>query len=287
MTKINEIKRQLDTMHDLEMLTSMLEQTSARTIAQLRSTILDSRPFFEEVWRIYGILKQLTPPSPEVVHKQLVVCIGIDWGMPGGLLNHVIEKSIELQKAQDTDILIAGKMAHARFKKGFDTTVHYYSMPKRVTLNDIKPIYEVVAKYAHVTIVYPKFESLSRQTISAVTLSTEEGNHKKVVELGIPVQTPENTIKAKQYIIDPDPQSLSNYLNEAIIGFTMYHYVLESTLAYNAAQMIAMRNSHDNAKNEKLKSLIRYNRARRELIDRKLRELYGSRMAHKDDGEGV
>lgn len=282
MSKINKIKRQLTTMHDLEMLTSMLEQTSARTIAQLRATILDSRPFFKEVWRIYGVLKQLTPPSPEVVHKHLVVCIGIDWGMPGGLLNRVAERAIEIHKEQGSDVLVAGKMAHALFAHNIDTTVHYFSSPKRINLQDIQPIYAVVAKYAHVTIVYPNFESLSKQCIVTATLSLASNENDREAAQ---THTSKNTVRPEQFIVDPNPQALSNYLNEAIVGLTMYHYFLESVLSYNAAQMIAMRNSHDNAKNERTKLVVRYNRARREQIDRKLRELYGSRAAHASEKE--
>jgi len=285
MTKVNAIKRELSTMHTLEMLTNMLEQTSARTISQLRASILESRPFFQEVWRIYGILKQLTPPSPDVVHKHLVVCVAIDWGMPGGLLHKVVEEAISQHKQHDTDLLVAGKMAHPYFKKGIDTTIHYFSSPKKISLEDIQPIYEVVAKYAHVTVVYPKFETLSRQRVASVSLSIDDASRENAIAVTQQPQDHVNDIKAKQFIVDPNPQELANYLNEAIVGFTMYHYFLESVLAYNAAQMISMRNSHDNAKTESEKLTVRYNRARRELVDRKLRELYGSRAAHKGDGK--
>ena len=116
MKQLESIKRQIDMMHDLEMLTNMLEQTAARTIAQIRTNILASRPFFREVWRINSVLKQLAPPAPEIVHKHLVVGIGIDWGMPGSLLNRVMDKVIQEQELHQADLLIAGKMSHSRFK---------------------------------------------------------------------------------------------------------------------------------------------------------------------------
>lgn len=267
-------------MHNLEALTSMLEQTSARTVAQLRKTILDSRPFFLEIWRIYGVLKQLTPPPPEVMHKRLVICIGIDWGMSGGLLNRVVAKTLETQKEQEADLLIAGKMAHSHFKRGIETTIHYFSAPKHVTLKNIQPLYKVIAEYAHITIVYPSFESIGRQTVMVASISVIDEIDKQQATLDSQSNVT-TTITPDRFIVDPSPQVLSNYLNETVIGLTFYHYFLESVLAYNAAQMIAMRNSHDNAKNEGEKLVIRYNRARREMVDQKIRELYGSRAAHK------
>lgn len=262
-------------MHDLENLTSMLEQTAARTIATMRTNILSSRAYFKEVWRIYGILKQLTPPTPEVVHKHLVVGIGIDWGMPGSLLNKVMDKVLDEQKLHEADLLIAGKMSHSRFKGKDDHTIHFFSAPKNATLANIQPIYKVIAGYAKVTIVYPSFESLSKQSILTASFSvgSKDGDQPDDMKT-------ENTteiIDPERFVIDPNPQALANYLSEAIVGLTVHHYFSESILAYSAAQMVAMRNSHDNAKQEGKHLFLQYNRARREEIDAKLRELYGSR----------
>ena len=261
-------------MHDLENLTSMLEQTAARTIATMRTNILSSRAYFKEVWRIYGILKQLTPPTPEVVHKHLVVGIGIDWGMPGSLLNKVMDKVLDQQKLHEADLLIAGKMSHSRFKGKDDHTIHFFSAPKNATLANIQPIYKVIAGYAKVTIVYPSFESLSKQNI--LTASFSVGKETEQPDEVTP-ETTGDVINPERFVIDPDPQTLANYLSEAIVGLTVHHYFSESILAYSAAQMVAMRNSHDNAKQEGKHLFLQYNRARREEIDAKLRELYGSR----------
>jgi F-type H+-transporting ATPase subunit gamma len=282
MTRLGSIKGQLHTMQDLEDLTNILEQTAARTIAQLRKTILDSRPFFREVWRIYTILKQLSPPLPDVVHKHLIVAIGIDWGMPGNLLNRMVAEAERIRDEHGADLLVAGKMAHGRFKKDDGRTVHLFSIPRDSTLNDIQPIYKVVAGYAKVTIVYPKFESLSKQVISKISFSIND--KEKLADDDNPIDDKEkksSEIMASRFIIDPSPQEIANYLNEAIVGLTVYHYFAEAMLAYGAAQMISMRNGHDNAKQEADKLQTAYYRARRESIDSKLRELYGSRVAHK------
>lgn len=279
MTKIDNLKKDLKTMHDLETLTNMLQQTAARSISQMRESILDSRPFFSEVWRIYGTLKQLTPPSPEVVHKHLVVGIGIDWGMPGSLLHRLISETERIQKEHEADLLIVGKMAHSHFRSNSQQTIHFFPAPKDPTLADIQPIYKVVASYAKVTIVYPQFESLSKQPIKTASFSLND----PVDSLEDSAQKVDHSsddilISPERFIIDPDPQSISNYLNEAVVGLTVHHYFAEAALAYNAAQMVAMRNSHNNAKQESRSLQLKYNGARRALIDSKIRELYGTRI---------
>ncbi len=285
MKKIDSLKKDIQTMRDLEDITDMLEQTAARTIAHMKTNILGSRQFFLEVWRINAVLKQLAPPPPEVVHKCLVVTIGIDWGMPGNLLNLVIDKARAIQKAHDADMLVAGKMAHGRFRDSSDHVIHFFSAPKNALLADIQPIYRVVANYAKVIIVYPKFDSLSRQTVDTASFSINEES-KEIKEAGSAAQNGSlPTIDAKRFIVEPSPQIISNYLNEAVVGLTVHHYFAEAMLAYSAAQMVAMRSGHDNAKREVETIKINYNRARRELIDSKLRELYGSKFKKKGFGD--
>lgn len=280
MTKLGKLKTDLTTMNDLENLTDMLEQIAARSIARMRGTIINSRPYFREIWRINGIIKKLSPPAPDVVHKHLVVMIGIDWGMPGSLLNLVANEAVRLQKVHSADMLIAGKMAHSRFRNQDGHTIHFFSAPRDSELTDIQPIYKVVSGYARVTIVYPSFETLSKQVVAtasfSVTEQKTEGDEKEVASASLQAE-----IAAGRFIVEPSAQKIVNYLNEAVVGLTVYHYFAESMLAYSAAQMVAMRNGHDNAKQQAKKLQARYYRARRELIDSKLRELYSSRSAHK------
>lgn len=275
MTKIDGLKQEIRTMQELEDLTNMLEQTAARNIALMRTEILQSRPFFQEFWRIYAVLKQLTPPPPEVIHRQLVVAIGIDWGMPGSLLHRVLDVADETYEAHGADLLLIGKMTHARFRNKTDRTVHMFSAPKKSSLRDIEPIYALISKYAHTTFVYPRFESLSKQVVETnfLTIGDTAEEHKANAESQI-----KNNVAASRFIIEPNPQEIANYMNQTVVGLSLYHYIAESTLAYSAAQMVAMRDSYDNAKEASKSLKLKYHKARRAMIDSKLRELYGTRL---------
>jgi len=272
MQSIDSLKLQLHTMVNLEDITNVLEQVAARDIAQMRQKILDSRPFFQEVWRVHRVLQQLSPPPPEVVHKHLVVAIAIDWGMPGDLMNRLLDKAEVLYDEHAADLLIVGKMGHPRFADRDERTIHFFSAPKKAAMADITPIYKIIAGYAKVSFVYPRFESLSKQNI--VVSSSSIGDRS-----GMTADDGTSPIDAARFIIEPDTQSIANYMNEAVVGSMMYHYFAESLLAYSAAQMVAMRNAYDNAKDGTKHLRVRYHKARREIVDSKLRELYGSRAA--------
>lgn len=275
MAKIESLKNDLKTMHDLEDLTNVLEQVAARDIAQMRKQILQSRPFFQHVWRIHKILSALTPPPPEVIHKHLIVVMAIDWGMPGNLLNRVLDKAEELYDEHGADMLIAGKMGHSRFANRNDRTIHYFSAPKKSAMNEMEPIYKVISNYARVSYVFPKFESLSKQHVDVASVSVDEELVVKKSEENQSDIT--NNIDVRRFTIEPSAQEISNYMNQVVVGMNVYHYFSEAMLAYNAAQMVAMRNAYDNARDEAKVISYRYNKARREQIDIKLRELYGSR----------
>jgi len=274
MTKVEALKNEMKGMRDLQDITNVMEQVAAQDIARMREEILGSRQFFKEVWRVYRVLKQLSPPPPEIIHKHLIVAVGADQGMSGSLLSKVLDKVALLQKEHNADLALAGKKTHYRFKDYDGCTVHFFSVPKGSTLAGIQPIYKVVAEYARVTFVYPRFDSLSQQTV--VTSSFSSGTEKKDEEAGDDANELAS-IQADRFIIDPNPQVVSNYLNEAVVGITVYHYFAEAMLAYSAAQMIAMRNGYDNAKEANKTLRSQYNSAKRAMIDTKLRELYGMR----------
>jgi ATP synthase F1 gamma subunit len=267
MAKISALKNDLKTVDQLSEMTKILEETAARDIAQMRERIMDSRPYFVEAWRIYNILQKLAPPQPKVMNKQLVVGISLDWGMTGSLLTKVVDKTEELYEQYEADLLLTGKMGVDRFRDRNERTTYFFNVPKKALYSDIEEVYQTVAQYAHIHIVYPRFESLSKQTVEVATLSTKKQN-----------DDTEDPIDASRFVIEPNVQEVVDYMNQVTVGLVFYSYFSEALLAYSAAQMVAMRAAYDNAKVEHRRLNIKYNKARRELIDAKLRELYSAKM---------
>ncbi|MDB5181278.1 MAG: atpG [Candidatus Saccharibacteria bacterium] len=265
MVKVAAIKNDLNTIQQLSEMTKVLEETAARDIALMRERILSSRPYFVEAWKIYNVLQQLAPPGPQVLNKQLVVGITLDWGMTGSLLNRVVDKTEELYEEHGADLLLTGKMGASRFANRNERTTHFFNVPKKATYNDIQDVNKTISKYAHIHFVYPRFESLSKQTVAVASLSTKKEKDPNA-----------DMIDASRFVIEPNVQDVVDYMNEVTVGLVVYSYFSEALLAYSAAQMVSMRSAYDNAKEEHRRLNIRYNKARREVIDAKLRELYGN-----------
>jgi len=274
MPKVTALKNELKTVDQLSEMTKILEETAARDISQMRERIVKSRPYFVEAWKIYRLLQRLAPEQPNVMNKQLVVGITPEWGMTGNLLTRVLIRSEELYEHYEADLLLTGKMGRDRFADRDERTIHFFNVPKKATYNDIQELYKTVAKYSQIHIVYPRFESLSKQTVAVASLSTKKAPKDDT-------EADEDPIDATRFLIEPDAQSVVDYMNEIMVGLVIYSYFSEALLAYSAAQMVAMRSAYDNAKDEHRRLSIKYNKARREVIDSKLRELYESRFVEK------
>ncbi len=266
MSSIEALKQDIKVIAELGEITEVLEQVAAKNIMETRSDILKSRDFFDEAWKIYNVIRNTTEIGPEVIDRDLIVVITPNRGMSGNLLNRVIDKAEELYKKHKADLLITGKKGHNHFINRDERTIHFFSIPNKATFEDVEPLKKIVSKYARVHFVYPKYISITQQEIVIASLF----NDRK----GDIVGDMESAIVAKRFIFEPNINEVVNYLNKTIIGVLFFSYFSEAILAYNAAQMIAMKDAHDNAMEQSKDLRFRFNKLRRGVIDAKLRDLY-------------
>ena len=82
----------------------------------------------------------------------------------------------------------------------------------------------------------------------------------------------------KDYIFEPDAQTIFDKLLPKYLGLYIYHIVLESTASEHSARMVAMKNAHDNA-NEIMENLsLEYNQLRQQKITNELLDAASARM---------
>ena len=266
MSSIETLKQDIRVIGELGEITEVLEQVAAKNIIETRSGIMKSRNFFEEAWMIYNIVRAATEIGPEVNDRDLIIMITPNKGMSGNLLNRVINKAEDLYTKRKADLLITGKKGHNHFMNRDERTIHFFSIPNNASFEDIEPLRKIVSKYSRVHFVYPRYISMTQQEVQIASLI----NEKKETDVDIKG----NNVNASRFIFEPSMEEVVNYLNKTIIGVLFFNYFSESLLAYNAAQMLAMKDAHDNAMDQSKDLLFRYHKLRREVIDSKLRDLY-------------
>jgi len=275
MQTLESLKQEIVSIGELQDISEALEQIAAKEIVSARKKILSGRKFFGETWRIYGILRQLVDLPAQVKNKDLVIIITLNRGMCGNLLNRVCQVGDEEAKEHKADILITGKKGQGLFLAREDKTIHFFDVPSDISFEQMDPLKDIAARYARVHVVYPKYITTLNQEVRVVSLIAKS-----------PESKPEEQAKyvlPKNYKVEPSLQEVVNYFNRVIVGLMIYSFFSESILAYNAAQMVAMRNAHENAEEIKDKTVIRYHKKRREIIDIKLRDLYKIRFMAKKE----
>ena len=276
MQTIESLKNEINSIGELQDISEALEQIAAKEIVLARKKILTQRKFFEETWKIYGILRDLVSLPASVKNKDLVVIITLNRGMYGNLLNKVCQTGEEAAKKYQADILITGKKGQNIFLNREDKTVHFFSVPNEVTYEQMEPLKDIAAGYARVHVVYPRYITTINQEVKTVSLISKQKDDESED------RSLENFVLSKRYKLEPDLQSVVDYFNKAIVGLMLYGFFSESILAYNAAQMVAMRNAHENAEEIKIKTTIKYHKKRREIVDIKLRDLYKIRFMARE-----
>ena len=266
MPTLEALKKQLESIEELGEISETLEQIAARNITKTRKVILAKRAFFDETWKVYRVLKQMVPYAPDIKNKDLVVIITLNRGLFGSLLNRVIKVGDELYKKHKADLLITGTKGQGYFADKDERTIHFFNIPNIIDYQSIEPIKNILAQYSSVHVVFPRYYSVSKQEVEVVSIEVKPSDEdKKKIEHFIP---------PKRFQIEPDVKSVLNYFNKAIMGILIFNFFNEASLAYNTAQMVAMRNAHENTDKEKKRMTFRYHKKRREIVDIKLRDIY-------------
>jgi F-type H+-transporting ATPase subunit gamma len=94
----------------------------------------------------------------------------------------------------------------------------------------------------------------------------------------------ENTMSA-EYLIEPDPNSVLEYLLPALVDMQVYQAVLESQASEHSARMVAMRAATDAGKQLVEDLRLTYNKARQTAITSEILDIAGGAEALAQSGE--
>lgn len=290
MPSTREIKRRIGSIKNIGQITRALQMVASSKMRRAEERVAQSRPYADQLRAMVSRLARaggadvgsgavLMAQRP--VRKIGYVLISPDRGMCGALPGNINRKA--LHSAQDMQRELrepGGENPGVEFiavgRKGRDFVVRspynllaeFTNYGDRPGLNDASAIAQVaVDAFTRgdvdvVYLIYAKFVSTATQLPTVVKLlpvepPTDENDEKKSVE----------------YIYEPDPQSLFEALLPRYIDLQVYQALLESLACQWSAQMIAMKNATDSAK-ELLEDLnLTYNKARQASITTQILEI--------------
>lgn len=276
-----EIRRRIRSVKNMSQITRAMEMVAASKMRRAQDRVTSGRPYSERLREVIGDLAslQLEPEQLQQfplleqreVKRTAVILITPDRGLSGSLTTNILRRTTQYirQEAQGGNpmvIAVGKKGRDFAARTGQDLIAEFIQMGDRPSLNDVRPIAQAAiqefleGRVDAVHILYPQF-------VNTLTQRPE------VLQL-LPITQPEGSAeRAEDYIFEPNAIEVLNQLLPRYVEVNLYQAVLENIASFYSAQMVAMRNATDNAKELSDDLSLAYNKARQAQITNEVAEI--------------
>lgn len=290
MPSTREIKRRIGSIKNIGQITRAMQMVATSKMRRAQDRVQQARPYAEQ---LRGMVSRLARaggsdigagaalmaerPVRKIGYLLITPDSGLCGALPSNINRRIVHSIHDVQRelaetgggSADVDIIAVGR-------KGRDFVVRSpYNLIAEFTnygttpgLTDATAIAQVAVdafikgEVDVVYLVYAKFVNTVTQVPTVVKL--------------LPVEPPVDETDEKknvEYIYEPDPQSLFEALLPRYVDLQVYQGMLESLASQWSAQMVAMKNATDSAK-ELLEDLnLTYNKARQASITTQILEV--------------
>jgi ATP synthase F1 gamma subunit len=274
MKRPQEFLKDVQTMQTLVGLTDIFESIASMHIAQIKSQVLQSQAFFNELWPIYTQLRVGKDfhfgqgmVEGEVSQKELLVIITAEGGFSGDIDQKLVSLLLSQYDPKKHEIIVVGHhgavqlaQAGVRFKK-------YYKLPTRDRDINVSPIVQEIQKYQTTSVYYQTYVSLMVQDVKRISLSAA------VQEYADKAKPGKDEISEKTYIFEPSTYEVVDHLERTMLHIALSQTILDSKLAQYASRFRAMSSAHQLAEDSRDEIKTLYNRSKRAVKDERLKEI--------------
>jgi F-type H+-transporting ATPase subunit gamma len=281
-----EIKTKIKSVQNTRKVTRALEMVSASKIRRAQELMKGSRPYARLMRQMIGHIARANTEyrHPFLVAHQSVrrvgyLVISTDRGLCGGLNSNLFRKLLgdirEFQKqGVEVDIVAIGQKATAFFRRlkvnMVGSVTHLGERPRvEQLIGVIKVMLDGYGegKLDRVFLAYNDF----------VNTMTQKATLDQLLPL-LPGEEAEGG-HDWDYIYEPDPQSILDYVLTRYVESLVYQGVLENLASEHAARMVAMKSASDNATKLIGTLTLVYNKARQAAITQEISEIVGGAAA--------
>lgn len=293
MATLRELKTRIGSVASTEKITGAMKMISSAKVHQNEAALRKLQPFKDKIKAIMGHILATDEnfDSPLIrtrdAKRVAVVAFGSDDGLCGayninivkGLLANLDRLREQYGQSLEIDLYPVGKKIEKAVRKLRDPKLNVV-VPDGV---DSKMNGERVNAFTRalrdmfvngdvdrVDVIYMKYHSMSRQTLTDETLFP-------VSEETIAGDAP-STTENQLYIFEPDANSIFNEILPMLVLSTMQEITIENRSSEQAARVMAMQSANDNAQ-KLLESLqLEYNKLRQQSITTELLDIVGGQV---------
>jgi F-type H+-transporting ATPase subunit gamma len=290
MPSTRDIRRRIKSVKNTAQITKAMQMVAAAKMRKAQQAALVGRPYAqllneimaEAATRTVGFDHPLMQTRP--VAKRLVVVVGTDRGLCGGLNSNLFREVAKLDKAA-TIFVTAGKKAAqfiSRTKRTLAGEFHYKDTPGFAEARAISKFVQQLflkGEVQAVDILFPRF--INTLTQQPQTLSFLPIGELAAATAGVnaPAQALPAGGATDVFDFEPDEETVLGELLPHSLNFQMHQILLETKASEQSARMVAMKNATDNAKQIIKDLTLEYNKLRQANITRELLEITTAQMA--------
>jgi len=265
----------------LAQITRAMEMVAASKMRRAQDRVTSGRPYSERLRDVLADLASLQLDADQLqefpllaereIRKTAVILITPDRGLSGALNANLFRRTVQYIRDEAVDghpeIIAVGKKGRDfSIRTNQNVIAEFIQLGDRPSLDDIRPVAQIAIKefldgnVDAVHIVYSQFINTLTQKPTVIQL--------------LPIQRPEgDSRKADDFIFEPDEKTLLNALLPRYVEVILYQAVLENVASFYSAQMVAMRNATDNAKELSADLKLAFNKARQAQITNEVAEI--------------
>ena len=274
-----EIRRRIRSVKNMSQITRAMEMVAASKMRRAQDRVTASRPYSERLREFIADLSSQQMDAEELQRFPLLaerpvetaglIMITPDRGLTGALNGNLLRRGAQFIREEagaPTKVIAVGKKGRDFMARtGQDLIANFIGLGDAPTLDEVRPVAQIAmneflsGSVDAVHMVYPRF-------VNTLTQRPE------VVQI-LPIERPESQLEDVDYIFEPDAESVLQELLPRYVEVLVYQGMLETIASFYSAQMVAMRNATDNAKELSSELNLSYNKARQAQITNEVAEI--------------
>ena len=277
MSSTKQLKRRIKSVSNISQITKAMEMVSASKMRQAQLQALASRTYSRKLDDILSQLAEVIDTSyhqllqAKPAQKEAILILSTDRGLTGSLNTNLFKTVSSFQQSKPLAVYTLGRLAREfTVKSGLDLKAHFGAVPDKLSYEEAVPIAALLIKeftaatYSRVWIAYMDFVSTLSQTPRIAQLLP--------IQKTLETQPDRPMGLHKEYLFEPDPQTLLNWILPYSVELTIYQSLLKARASEHSARMVAMKNASENASELVDNLQLIYNRGRQanitgELLD--------------------
>jgi len=288
MSGMKEIRTKIKSVQNTRKITKAMEMVAASKMRKAQDRMRAARPYADKV---RNICANLSKANPEYRHEYMVarsevknvgvIVVTTDKGLCGGLNTNVLR--VVTNKLQELNGKNVKAKATAIGSKGlgFLNRINVPISSKVTQMGDIPHMETLIGaiKVQLDAYVAGEVDAVYLAYTKFVNTMKQEPVLEQLLPLGGDKMQADEGSTSWDYIYEPDPKAVIDYLLTRYIEALVYQAVTENMASEQSARMVAMKAASDNAKNVIGELQLTYNKARQAAITKELAEIVGGAAA--------